>query len=406
MEVEKLKSKWYGEVDQLDNNLIDQFAYKNPILIDVNDKNSVQQSDLNEEGLGLLKYAEQLKMPVCVVNRYMHLHVYNTIFSQVIADVSAESNSVHIFDFFQACGYIISEDLSSPTSQLVADYEGKTLIMKGKQTSWKIKISTGKSLSDPSLNYLLLVFQELEIIASDKLMESENFALKQDIMELKNFSYLLAHDLKSPLRIIQAFSELLMDDVEALPSESSRIISIIRQKSSQAKSLVDDLLSLFNLKTRKLKFEEVDLNPMIDEIIADLPVRSNLPCIAVSKPLPIINGIKSLLYQLLANLISNAFKFTSDEQYPTITIAWESLDNGIKLNVRDNGIGLDMQHKDEIFNPFFRLNVGDNYRGNGLGLSMVKKIVEFHQGEISVDSVPGEFTAFTITLPTIKTNLK
>lgn len=400
MNVDNIKTDWHGNVPVLGDNIIDNSVYNNPLELEYIDEPTII-TKLSEECVGFLKYAQQLGLAVCMVDSQLFVNLCNQQFSRRLVGENHELKQKNIFTLLREQGFVISDDTSDLVFQSFLDKRKMTLIIKGDKSTWKIstKVVEDVEHSNTSGKYLLLLFQQMEVIASDKVIENENIKLQQELKELKNFSYLLAHDLKSPLRIIQAFAELLSEDSNALPKETSRIVEIIRQKSSQGKSLVDDLLSLFKLKSRQLKFEEVDMNSLVQNLLLELPPRGTIPCIEIPEPLPTIIGVKSLLNQLFVNLLSNAIKFTSSADEPNIKVQWKQLENNIQLTICDNGIGIDMKYKDEIFDPFFRLNVSENYRGNGLGLSMVKNIIEVHNGHIWVDSVLGEYTKFYIVLP-------
>src|SRR5690606_38518333 len=231
--------------------------------------------------------------------------------------------------------------------------------------------------------------------------------------ELESFTYISSHDLQEPLRKIQTFISRIFDmDYDEL-SESGR--SYLRRTQSSAKRmqlLIQDLLSYSRLKQDVYPIENTDLHSIMIDVRNQLneEIQESGAEIVLSG-IGEIPAIKSQLRQLLVNLVSNAIKFRKPDIVPHIQIDVSLVDSTSltfadppqgryhKISVSDNGIGFDMQYKARIFEVFQRLHTKDVYSGTGIGLAIVKKIVENHQGYFTAESVLNEGAVFEIYLP-------
>jgi len=212
------------------------------------------------------------------------------------------------------------------------------------------------------------------------------------------------------LRKIQVFGNLLKDTaVEKLNDGETKYLNKVINATGRMQSLIDDILTLSRLSKVDTPFEEINLNKIISEIVDDLEVtvREKKAKIIVDK-LPVVYGISGQMHQLFQNLISNAIKF--NEREPIVTISEHTLTSELQnefhiaasdyygIYVKDNGIGFDQQYNDKIFRIFQRLDK-TKYPGTGIGLAIVKKIIDNHKGFIKAISEPGNGTCFIIILP-------
>lgn len=232
---------------------------------------------------------------------------------------------------------------------------------------------------------------------------TENIQYRQELersnRELEQFAYVASHDLQEPLRKIKNYAELLENKYkQELAEQAQKYIDIITRGAGRMQNLINDLLSFSRISRAKLHFETADLNKILDEVIdsLELKIRHNKAKIT-SEKLPEIKVEPSLLYQIFQNLLSNALKFRS-KLTPVIKIKYSELKNEYKFSVSDNGIGIDMEYADKIFEVFQRMHSRENYEGTGIGLALCKKAVEIHHGEIWVQSVPGKRTVFYFTI--------
>ena len=225
--------------------------------------------------------------------------------------------------------------------------------------------------------------------------------------ELQQFTSVASHDLKEPLRKIQFFGNLLMDNANLSDKMATYMDKIIRS-SQRMSQLISDLLSFARI-SEEIRFQQADINQIISEILLDLEltIQEKGAVVEVAQ-LPSLQVVPALMRQMFQNLIANALKFSRPGEAPIIRV-WAELvppaanskaDPEIcRLFVSDNGIGFDEKYKDKIFTLFQRLHAREAYEGTGIGLTIAKKIVEKHNGAIAVESKPGEGTTFMITLP-------
>ncbi|MFA6151124.1 MAG: chemotaxis protein CheB [Chitinophagaceae bacterium] len=239
-------------------------------------------------------------------------------------------------------------------------------------------------------------------------VQETNDKLEQSNMDLMQFASVASHDLKEPLRKIQVFGNMLKEKAkEKLNENEAGNLEKIITSSNRMQILIDDVLTLSRLSKNDTPHIPVDLNIVVNQIIDDLEIsiadkKANIRV----DPLPKIKGVSGQLHQLFQNLISNAIKF--NEGTPEITIKQCANDAGNNSNVdmnnyycisvKDNGIGFDEQFSEKIFGVFQRLEK-TNYQGTGIGLAIVKKIIDNHKGYIKAISAPGKGSEFILILP-------
>ena len=224
--------------------------------------------------------------------------------------------------------------------------------------------------------------------------------LEKNNRELEEFNYVASHDLREPLRTMTSYCELLEEDLKTeLNPEAKQDIIFLKDAAKRMNMLIQDLLELSRTGKSNLKNEPVDLNKCMEQVVKDLQVRIDETKGKVTwDKLPVVSGDYLHLCRVLQNLVNNALKFHRTEP-PRILISSYDLDaHTAKILVQDNGIGMDPQHLQQIFLPFKRLHAAGKYEGTGIGLAIVKKIVERLNGSISVESLPGQGSTFMITL--------
>lgn len=248
-----------------------------------------------------------------------------------------------------------------------------------------------------------------DIVHSGILLEEKNNALENSNKELESFNYIASHDLQEPLRKIRTFIHLI--EKSGFDSESTRkYFEKINSSAQRMSDLIQSVLTYSRLSKTGEDFTETDLNKILTEVQTDfeLLIKEKNATIKTSK-LPIIKANALQINQLFSNLISNSLKFSTEK--PKITIS-SKIEKGKQISLlanpnqsyvhlvfKDNGIGFPDEFKDKIFNLFQRLHGKSEYSGTGIGLSIVKKIVEQHKGFISAESKDGEGAIFNIWLP-------
>lgn len=215
---------------------------------------------------------------------------------------------------------------------------------------------------------------------------------------LNSFVYMASHDLQEPLRKISTYTSRLVDsNQELLDDKSKEYGDKILSSANRMRNLIDNILTLSAL-SENIQLHKVSPVEAVAMALDDLEiVIAERNAEIVVKDLPMVMGSLPYLSQLFLNLINNSLKFT--ERTPRIEISGEKIHDKVHLRVSDNGIGIDDIYLKKIFNAFERVPSKKEYRGTGIGLAICKRIVQIHNGEISVSSTVGEGTIFRITLP-------
>ncbi|GAB4093054.1 hypothetical protein GCM10028786_19810 [Flaviaesturariibacter terrae] len=229
--------------------------------------------------------------------------------------------------------------------------------------------------------------------------------LTRSNQNLEEFAHAASHDLKEPIRKIHFYTALLKDQLaEQLSEAQQHSFARIERASRHMAQLVDDLLSYSHVTDRPHEMETVDLGELAARVLEDLEldIRQKDAHIELG-PLPAVTGYRRQLQQLFQNLVSNALKYGKPGIAPVIGVsASEVTERGLRyhvLRVADNGIGFDNMYQEKIFHMFARLHGKAEYSGTGVGLSIVKKVVENHRGFIRAEGTPGEGAVFEIYLP-------
>lgn len=244
---------------------------------------------------------------------------------------------------------------------------------------------------------------EHRVQARTRELRTANDELQQSNRELDDFAYIASHDLKEPLRGIHNYSMFLLEDyADKLDADGKAKLETLLRLTRRMEVLIDSLLQYSRLGRIDLTLEEVDLNELVAEVLENLDVNLKAERVEVITPreLPRVLGDRVQLGEIFHNLIVNGVKY-NDSERKRIEIGYREEQDGRppELYVRDNGIGIPDKHYDAIFRIFKRLHARDKYGGGtGAGLTIVKKIVERHNGSIRVESAPGEGTTFYFTL--------
>jgi PAS domain S-box-containing protein len=218
--------------------------------------------------------------------------------------------------------------------------------------------------------------------------------------ELEEYTYTVSHDLKSPLVTIQGFSDLLAQNYgDKLDDKGRHYIDRINQGSDRLNRLVSDLLELSRAGRKTKAFEVHDFNSILATSLESLQGKISQAGVKVTHPndFPRIYGDDMRLSQVLNNLIVNAVNYMGEQKNPEINISWEDRGKCHAFHIRDNGVGIKKEDMDRIFKIFERAS--ETAKGTGIGLSIVRKIVETHGGELTVESEFGKGSTFTFTIP-------
>ena len=231
-------------------------------------------------------------------------------------------------------------------------------------------------------------------------LEDANAALMAANAELDAFSYSVSHDLRAPLRAIDGFSRIVVDeDVGQLSDEQHRYLGLVRDNTHRMSELIDDLLALSRLASRPLVRQIVDMNELVAEVRESLqPDLAGRDVRIVAEDLPPVHADPVLVRQVLQNLLGNAVKYSRERSPGEIRISSGRSGDQVEFIVRDNGVGFDMRYADKLFEVFQRLHLAEDYDGTGVGLAIVRRIVERHGGRVWATSSPGQGASFHFTL--------
>ena len=220
--------------------------------------------------------------------------------------------------------------------------------------------------------------------------------------EMESFVYSISHDLRAPLRSITGFSEIISRRYkDNLNEEGREYLGYILEASKNMANLIEDLLKFSRLGKNRIKKDSINLNEIIKIVLQNLDkdINENKAKVFFSEELPVVNGEKTLLSQILTNLIHNAIIYHKTGMMPEIDLMVEVSEQNYIIKVKDNGQGIPKEHHEKIFDIFQRLHSQDEYPGTGIGLSIVKKAVNILGGSISLESEVGIGSTFIITLP-------
>ena len=225
--------------------------------------------------------------------------------------------------------------------------------------------------------------------------------LRRANADLEQFAYSASHDLQEPLRTIKIYSELLADRLAAsVEGETAEFLDFLRTAATRMEMLVRDLLAYTQVHTLDTPLEEVDANETLHEALSNLGgAITESSAVVTCDKLPSVRAHGTHLRQLFQNLVSNAIKYRSDERTPAVHIGAERHDGFWIFTVRDNGIGIHPEFKEQIFGLFSRLHNNDHYAGTGIGLAICQRILERYHGRIWVESEPGRGSEFRFALP-------
>jgi len=225
----------------------------------------------------------------------------------------------------------------------------------------------------------------------DKLLAS----LERQNQELNDYTHLVSHDLKSPLQSIEALTSWLHTDYNELLDENGKeTIRLIRSNVEKMDALVKGILKYSNISRVEKDFYKVDTSTIIEKVLSILKVPEHIT-ISIPEKLPTVTGDHFRLQELFRNLLKNAIKF-NDNPKGEVTVGYEDKGDFWEFYVKDNGKGIEAKYFEKIFIAFQKL--GENYKSTGIGLSIVKKIIDLYEGEIWLESIPTKGSTFYFTL--------
>ncbi|MGB5942652.1 MAG: ATP-binding protein [Leeuwenhoekiella sp.] len=252
---------------------------------------------------------------------------------------------------------------------------------------WEYELEAARGLKQGLIGIIIKKYDEVSQLHGQ---------LQQAYKELELFSYAVSHDLRSPLHGIYGFAKVLEEDyAEKLDDFGKTSVESIVESTNRMNRLIDDILQFAHRSKEEVRAEKVDMLKSVKHVLFNIKPEINYPNyrFTINKDLPTANGDATMLYHIWSNLLDNAIKYSANAQQPQIEIGFKEKEGQTVYYVKDNGIGFNMDAKDRIFNIFVRLS-GDAYSGSGIGLALVKQIIDKHHGRIWAESLPGKQTTF------------
>jgi PAS domain S-box-containing protein len=308
---------------------------------------------------------------------------------------------------------LFREIMATRKPTLNLEISGETPRAPGQQRDWLASYYPVLASDDRVLGVGLVVMEITERKRAEQAIRDLNADLERRVAErtaqlearsreMESFSYSVSHDLKAPLRGIDGYSRLLLEEhLSSLNDEGQMFVRTIRQGAQQMNQLIEDLLAYSRLERRELGNASVNPRALIENMIAErhrdlekFKVNVDITCADVSVD-------REGLSIALRNVVDNAIKFTQDVPEPAIDIVGRDTPTACVITVRDNGVGFDMKFHDRIFAIFQRLHRMEEYPGTGIGLAIVRKAVERLGGKVWAESEPGHGATFTLELPRI-----
>ena len=323
-------------------------------------------------------------------------------------DIGVEgAPKVPMFDWRQLQRWRISENSLPPGS-----YIGFRELTFWQQYKWYIAGIITLSLLQTSFIVVLLVERRRRRRARRALAQlnaeleqriaTRTAALNNKTRELETFAYSVAHDLKAPLRGIDGYSRLLLEDYfEELDEEGRTFLKTIHTSTEEMAQLIDDLLEYSRLERRELKSDRIELVSLVSNVVEQTKREATEDQVnfVISVDGESLVGDANAIHQALRNYVDNAVKFSRKVSEPRIEIRSVETLKSVVLSVSDNGVGFDMKYHDRIFNIFQRLNSIDEYPGTGVGLAIVRKSMERMGGRAWAESEPGQGATFYLEIP-------
>ena len=266
----------------------------------------------------------------------------------------------------------------------------------------------------PQQGYFVAVFDVItQRKNAEKALEKLNAELEERVLartvelceankSLEAFAYSASHDLRAPVRTVLGFTKILDHDyADKLGPEFKELLSYIDKSGKRMNNIIEDLLALAKYGQDKLKHAPVDMTKLVNSVWSNIAITSPNQAKLEITGLPEVMADLSMIEQVVVNLISNAIKYSSKKEYPVIRVWGEQNQDITLFYFQDNGAGFDMKNYDRLFGAFQRLHGNNEFEGTGVGLALVKRIIEKHGGTIGATSKPGEGATFYFTLPNV-----
>ncbi|MBU2102041.1 MAG: HAMP domain-containing protein [Candidatus Omnitrophica bacterium] len=303
---------------------------------------------------------------------------------------------------------IIAIFLARSISRPIKNLTNTSKIISGGELSARVNINTKDEIGELAVSFNQMTDKLLEAKANvekkNKEIEEQKRLLEESSKELDSFVYTASHDLRAPLRGIEGLVKFIEEDyADKFDTQGNDYLKRIRIGVTRMKQLIDDLLTLSRISRIKNPFEDVAMGELVSSVISrvEFDITQHNIELAVARNMPAVRCDRIKMQEVFFNLISNAIKFSSKNKdvRPKVEVGYHDKSDAYEFYVKDNGIGIDKKHHNEIFGIFKRLHTQEEYEGTGAGLSIVKRIIDDHKGQIWLESGLGKGAAFYFTIP-------
>ena len=323
-----------------------------------------------------------------VNNSFLKLFGFDDV-SEVVGKTSQELNVFINTNHTDDVSKLLSKN------NIVKDYETEIRTKQG-ENKW-----TSASILLLEVDNKSCIFSVSSDISYRKKAEEQLLAVNK---ELEAFTYSVSHDLRAPLRAINGYAKILQEDyLEKLDEEGISSLAAITKNSKRMGELIDDLLAFSRLGRKEISTSEINMLSLVNAVKEEELLGINNTVIFNIKEILPAHGQQALIKQVWVNLISNAIKYSQHQIETNIEIGSYKKENMIIYYVKDNGVGFDMQYYDKLFGVFQLLHSQDEFEGTGIGLAIVQKIINRHNGKVWATSKLNEGSSFYLSLP-ITTN--
>jgi two-component system CheB/CheR fusion protein len=393
----------------------------NEELVTLNEELQNRNLELGELNSDLTNVLSSLNIPLAIVDRHLRLRRYTPAAEKLLSVIPGDIDrrltdlkiKVHIPDF---------EDLIAGVLRTLVPVDREVRDVEGRWYSLRIRPYRGL---DDKIDGAVLVLVDIDALKNqiaerkraeeeirrlnaslEERVEDRTADLKAAVEELEAFSYSVSHDLRAPLRAMNAFNRILLEDYggKVLDETAQDHVRRAAEAATRLDKLVRDLLEYARLSRAALDLERVEVKTVVSKVLEEMAeeLRERKARVTVEEPLHAVVGHRLTLGLVIANLLSNAAKFVASGVPPEITIRSEPRGGRVRLWVEDKGIGIAPDHFGRIFDVFQRLNKQELYPGTGIGLAIVRKAARRMRGEAGVESEPGKGSRFWVELPGAK----
>lgn len=315
--------------------------------------------------------------------------------------------------------FLFEEDKTDHLEKMLTSHQGKPVHYtrrfrhKQGQTVWTFASASPIFDNEQRFQGLFMMFTDITDLkeAENKINElnqdlerrvvERTAELEAVIKELEGFSYTISHDLRAPLRAIDGFSRILLDEYrETLDDEGKRLLNVVRDNTVRMGQLIEDILAFTRIGRLEIALSKIDMAKLaLDAFEAIKPADADAKLHLEIEAMPIVSGDRTMMHRVLTNLLSNAIKFSLCKDAVHIIIGGYLEGNEAVYYVKDNGVGFDMRYAHKLFGVSQRLHGVDEFKGSGIGLAIVKRIVTRHGGRVWAEGKVNEGATIYFTLP-------